>query len=121
MPGASKLETSAGKVDRRQKGKESYSLKLELPLGAKKKRERGTLEKTSTLEQKPGKETLLRMNSRAVAGTEMACLRVWDEQGNRTRGADSGPHSLPEDRGFLRCGLAGESHRFILQEDGRCN
>ena len=73
-------------------------------------------EKTSMLEQKPGKE-----NSRDVQCTEVGIHGVWDEQGTRTWRAGSGSHPLLQDRGFLRCGLAGESHGVILQEDERSN
>ena len=94
------------------KGKESSNLKSELYLGAKRK-ESEISEKTSMLEQQPGKEE----NSRSIPCTEMGVHGVWDEQGNRTWRAGSGSHPLLQDRGFLRCGLAG----VILQEDERIN
>ena len=59
MPGASKLETSAGKVDRRQKGKESYSLKLELPLGAKRKEREGDLREDLHLGAEAGERDII--------------------------------------------------------------
>lgn len=66
-------------------------------------------EKTFMLEQQPGKE-----NSRDVPRTEVGIHGAWDEQGNRTWRAGSGSHPLLQDRGFLRYGLAGESHGVIL-------
>ena len=87
-------------------------MKLELYLGAERK-ESEISKKTSMLEQQPGKEE----NSRDVPCTEMGVHGVWDEPVNRTWRAGSGSHPLLQDRGFLRCGLAG----VILQEDERSN
>lgn len=99
-------------VKEKIKGKESSNLKSELYLGAKRK-ESEISEKTSMLEQQSGKEE----NSRDIPRTEMGVHGVWDEQGNRTWRDGSGSHPLLQDRGFLRCGLAG----VILQEDERIN
>ena len=61
-------------------------MKLELYLGAERK-ESEISEKTSMLEQQPGKEE----NSRDVPCTEMGVHGVWDEPVNRTWRAGQAP------------------------------